>query len=189
MSLVLLLITLAGVIVLLKKTVIFVPHGYAWTIERFGKYSRTAGPGLLFLAPMTEAVGRKVNMMEQLLEVPSLNVTTKDNVVVKVDGVVFFQVLDVAKAAYGVSNLDQALLALAITNMRSVIGSMDLIEALSKRDEIHSRLLASVEAAAEPWGIKVNSVLVKDIQPPRDVVDLMARQMRAERDQRMASEK
>jgi regulator of protease activity HflC (stomatin/prohibitin superfamily) len=172
------------VVVTLFKGVRVVPQGFEYTVEQFGKYTNTLSPGLHILIPYMQGVGRKVNMMEQVFDVPSQEVITKDNAVVKVDGVVFFQVLDAAKAAYEVSSLDQAMVALIQTNIRTVIGSMDLDESLSNREVINARLLGVVDHATSPWGVKVNRIEIKDIQPPRDLVDAMARQMKAERDKR-----
>ena len=178
-----LVLLVAGAIVLFK-TVRMVPQGYEWTVERFGKYTHTLDPGLHFLIPVIYGVGRKINMMEQVLDVPSQEVITKDNAVVRVDGVVFFQVLDAAKAAYEVATLEVAMIALVQTNIRTVIGSMDLDESLSNREKNNAQLLNVVDHSTNPWGIKVTRIEIRDIQPPRDLVDSLARQMKAERDRR-----
>ncbi|MBS0213725.1 MAG: SPFH/Band 7/PHB domain protein [Proteobacteria bacterium] len=180
----LVLVVLVLALVFVLKAVRMVPQGYEWTVERFGKYTNTLDPGLHFLMPVIQSVDRKINMMEQVIDVPSQDVITKDNAVVKVDGVVFFQVLDAAKAAYEVATLEVAILNLVMTNIRTAIGSLDLDESLSKRDEINAKVLVAVDAATHPWGLKVNRIELKDIQPPRDLVDSMARQMKAEREKR-----
>lgn len=171
-------------VVILFKAVRMVPQGYEWTVERFGRYTHTMSPGLHFLIPIVYGVGRKVNMMEQVLDVPGQEVITKDNAAVRVDGVVFFQVLDASKAAYEVSVLEVAMIALVQTNIRTVIGSMDLDESLSQREVINAKLLSVVDQATNPWGVKVNRIEIRDIQPPRDLLDAMARQMKAEREKR-----
>jgi len=178
-----LILLVAGAIIL-YKSVCKVPQGYEWTVERFGKYTHTISPGLHFLIPVIYDVSRMVNMMEQVLDVPSQDVITKDNAVVRVDGVVFFQVLDAAKATYEVSSLEIAMTALVQTNIRTVIGSMDLDESLSQRETINAQLLNVVDIATNPWGIKVTRIEIRDISPPQDLVNAMARQMKAEREKR-----
>ena len=178
------IVFVALVILTLLAGVKTVPQGYDWTIERFGKYTRTLDPGLNLIVPYIDRVGRKMNMMEQVIDIPKQEVITKDNATVSVDGVAFYQVFDAAKASYEVANLHQAIVTLTMTNIRSVMGSMDLDQVLSHRDEINERLLRVVDAAVSPWGLKVNRIEIKDIVPPADLVQAMGRQMKADREKR-----
>lgn len=178
----LVLIVLAAII--LFRAIKIVPQGREYTVERFGRYTRTLAPGIAFLTPFVEAVGRKVNMMEQVLDVPQQDVITKDNVSVRVDAIVFIQVMDASQAAYRVDNLPFAITQLSQTNLRTVVGSMDLDEVLSQRDAINTRLLSTIDHATNPWGVKVTRIEIKDLVPPPDITNAMARQMKAERERR-----
>lgn len=161
-----------------------VPQGYEFTVERFGRYTRTLLPGITVLTPFVERVGRRVSMMERVMDVPRQEVITKDNVTVQVDAIVFVQVIDAAASVYKVANLEQAVIQLTMTNLRTVVGALDLDEVLSKRELINTQLLTALDAATEPWGVKAARVEIKDLQPPPDITNAMTRQMKAERERR-----
>ena len=179
-----LIILVIFVVIIVSRAVRTVPQGENWTVERFGKYTQTLRPGLRFLIPLIDVVGNRVNMMETVLDIDSQEVITRDNAMVRADAVAFFQVIDAAQASYEVRDLNRALQNLSMTNIRSVIGAMDLDEVLSNRDVINTKLLGIIDQAAQPWGVKVTRVEIKDLQPPMDITEAMGRQMKAEREKR-----
>ena len=171
-------------IAMVTSTVKIVPQGYEYTVEKFGRYTRTLHPGITILTPFVERIGRRVNMMERVMDVPRQEVITKDNVGVQVDAIVFMQVIDASASVYRVANIDQAVLQLVMTNLRTVVGALDLDEVLSQREVINTRLLVVIDEATSPWGVKVARIEIKDLQPPPDITNAMTRQMKAERERR-----
>ena len=180
-NLVFILVAIVVGLIAVRSAVKFVPQGYNWTVERFGKYTRTLDPGMHVIVPIFDGVGRKVNMMETVVDVPQQEVITRDNAMVSCDAVVFTQVIDAVSASYEVNDINRAISNLALTNIRTVVGSMDLDQVLSNRDDINARLLHVIDAATNPWGVKVTRIEIADLTPPADITEAMARQMKAER--------
>ena len=175
------IILIAFAVIVVLSAIKVVPQGYKYTVERFGRYTKTLNPGLAIIMPLIDRVGRKMNMMETVLDVPQQEVITKDNAMVSCDAIVFIQIIDPVPAAYEVNDLNRAITNLALTNIRTVVGSMDLDEVLSNRDDINARLLSVIDAATNPWGVKVTRIEIADLTPPADITEAMARQMKAER--------